>query len=173
MSTELRSHLIRFVALLLLQVLILQRIVPAGEWTRLAEVFLYPLFVMRLPQSWHPALLVACGFAMGIQVDLFYDTPGVHAAAGTLSAFLRPAILRAISPRAGYDGKTALTRRSFGMGWFVSYSALFLAVHILAVQSFTVFTFYYIGEILLRAVLTWVVSFGILFLMDLVINPRQ
>lgn len=173
MQQEWKIHTLRFVILVALQVLILQSVHPGEGWLRYGEIFLYPLFLMSLPFRLHAAFLVMCGFATGIIVDLFYDTPGVHAGASVLSAFVRPLWLQIIEPRAGYDPRQSLTRRSFGMGWFLRFSGGYLFIHILAIQSLTLFSFYYMTDILWRTALCWALSFFVLFLQDIVIHPRR
>lgn len=173
MNREWRVHGVRFVLLLLVQVLLLRQINPGEGWLRFGEVFIYPLFFMTLPLRMHTAFLCGLAFLAGLLVDQFYDTPGVHAGAAVFSAYLRPLVLRMIEPRAGYDPRQHPTRATFGMPWFLRYVALFLLVHIFLLQVLTVFTFYYFTEILVRTLLSWALSFTVVFLQDLVFNPRQ
>lgn len=173
MNREWRVHGVRFVSLLLLQVLVLRQVSPGDGWLRYGEVFIYPLFLMALPLRMHSAFLCGLGFTAGLLVDVFYDTPGVHAGASVFSAYLRPLILRLIEPRAGYDARQHLTRATFGMPWFLRYTALFLVVHIFILQVLSVFTFYYFTEIMIRTLFSLALSFTVLLLQDLVFNPRQ
>lgn len=173
MQSEWRPHSIRLLLLVLLQVLVLRQIIPGEGWLQHGEVILYPLFIMMLPLRWHLAFIVMSSFFCGLVIDLFYDTPGVHAATSTLTAFLRPIILQIIAPRSGYDPKQPLTRSAFGPRWFASYAVIFLFVHILMLQIFKVFTFYYFFEILWKTLLTWILSLGVLLLQDLIFNPKR
>lgn len=173
MNAEIRNQSLRFLVLLLLQVLVLRQVSLGTDWLRYGEVLVYPLFLMMLPMRMHTGFQVGLAFLMGLLVDLFYDTPGVHAAAATASTYFRPLILRLIEPRSGYDLRQPLTRKSFGMGWFTTYTALFLLLHIFLVQLLSVFTFYYFGELLLRTLLTWVLSLTVLYLQDLLMNPQS
>ncbi len=173
MNSEVRPHIIRFFFLVLLQVLILRQVQLGEDWLRFAEILIYPLIIMMLPMRWSPAILILVAFFIGLIIDSFYDTPGVHAGASTFSAFVRPLVLQIIAPRAGYDPKQNLTRATFGMTWLTSYTAIFLLIHILAVQLLTVFTFYYWGELLLRTGFSWILSVIIILLADLVFNPKS
>jgi hypothetical protein len=42
-------------------------------------------------------------FLLGITVDMFVDTPGVHTSASVFMAFVRPFVLRILAPRDGYE----------------------------------------------------------------------
>lgn len=172
MNQEIRVNSIRFLILLLTQVLILHQVSLGDEWLRFAEILIYPMFIMLMPMRWPSSLIILLAFLTGLIVDAFYDTPGVHAGASTLSAFARPLILQIIAPRAGYDPKQPLTKSMFGMAWFASYTALFLLVHIFTVQLLTVFTFYYWTELFLRFALSWILSVILMILVDIIFNPK-
>ncbi|HRW74573.1 MAG: hypothetical protein R2787_11590 [Saprospiraceae bacterium] len=173
MNQEIRVQGIRFLILILVQVLILHQVNLGDEWLRFAEILIYPMFIMMMPMRWPSSLIILLAFLTGLIVDGFYDTPGVHAGASTLSAFARPLVLQIIAPRAGYDPKQPLTKSMFGMAWYASYAALFLLVHIFIVQLLTVFTFYYWTELLLRLALSWVLSLTLLILVDIIFNPKS
>ncbi|MEP0714308.1 MAG: rod shape-determining protein MreD [Algoriphagus sp.] len=66
--------------------------------------------------------LILISFGLGLLIDVFYDTLGMHASAATLLAFLRPYWLKAISPNGGYDEGTNPTLPQMGLGWYISYS---------------------------------------------------
>lgn len=145
-----------------------------GEgWLRNGEVYLYPFFIMLLPMQLHSAALAAIGFLTGLTIDTFYDTPGVHAGAATFSAFVRPVILKLIEPRAGYNIRVSPQRSQLGLAWFFRYTFLFLFIHSFAVQVLHVFTFYYFWDILLRTVLSWILSVLLILLADFVFNSRS
>lgn len=69
-------HIIRFVALVLLQGLIVKRMYYGGTGFIRIEFLIYPLFILLLPIFTSRNALLAAGFCIGILVDLFYDSPG-------------------------------------------------------------------------------------------------
>ena len=172
MSATPTIHLLRFLLVLLLQTMVFQQVSLGDNWLRFAEVLIYPIFIMMAPLRWHSAAVISASFLLGLLVDSFADTPGVHAATATATAFVRPVILNIIAPRAGYDPNQTLTRATFGLGWWTSYTALFLFVHCLIYASLTVFTVYHFAEILLRTILTMILSFTVIILQDLLFSPR-
>lgn len=83
-------HILRFVLLLLLQVFILNNIMLFG----FINPYLYPLFIILLPLNLKPIPTLLLAFAIGLSLDFFEDTGGVHAFACVVIAYLRPLILR-------------------------------------------------------------------------------
>lgn len=173
MNREIRIHMIRAFVLILIQTLILREVQLGSSWLRFAEILIYPLILMLLPMRWPPAVNLLIAFSTGLIIDMFYDTPGVHSGASTFAMFIRPLVLRIIAPRAGYDVKQSPTRATFGTGWFLSYVALFMLMHVFLVALMTVFTVFHWEELLLRTVLTWFLSVVIILLADLIFNPKQ
>ena len=79
MNTNLLPNLWRFVLLVAVQVLLLKQVaVTAGSYF---NVLLYPLFVLFLPVQLFVPYVVLLGFAVGMTVDYFYVSFGLHASA--------------------------------------------------------------------------------------------
>ena len=88
-----------FIGLVLLQVLLLNNIQIAG----VINPFLYIYFIIALPIHTNRISLVFIGFALGLVIDVFSNTWGIHAMATTLIAFLRPYIFRVVSTQEELD----------------------------------------------------------------------
>jgi rod shape-determining protein MreD len=136
----------RFVILILLQVLIVQNI-RLGSYIIL---FPYVLFIIILPFETPKLLVLLLAFIMGLTIDMFYDTAGIHAAACTVIGFLRYYILKLLSPREGYDLGLTPTVDSMGSLWFVTYALTIIFIHHLFVFYIEIFRFNEIFRTLLR-----------------------
>jgi hypothetical protein len=66
--------------------------------------------------------LLLTSFGIGLLIDIFYDTLGMHALAATFLAFLRPFWLKIISPIGGYEDTTDPSISEMGIRWFLTYS---------------------------------------------------
>lgn len=130
-------NIFRFIVLVLIQVLILNNI----EFSGYINPFLYVLFILLLPFETPAWLLLVSGFALGLTVDLFMNTPGLHAAATVLTAFVRPFVLRIFAPRDGYEPGTYPRIFYYGVSWFFKYSALLIVIHHLFLFYLEVFRF--------------------------------
>src|SRR5512137_2722988 len=99
MINSIIRYTVIFVILIFLQVLLFNNIQFSGYINPYVYVMLILLLPVEIP-SW--LLLIICFFS-GLTVDLFNGTPGIHTSATVFSGFIRPYILRFISPRDGYE----------------------------------------------------------------------
>ena len=102
----------------LIQILLLKNLALFG----IAFCFLYLVSILSFPTSISAIPLLLISFILGLTIDVFYETLGIHALSATLLAFLRPFWLKAISPSGGYDENTRPTIAEMGIGWYISYS---------------------------------------------------
>jgi rod shape-determining protein MreD len=83
-------NILRFITLVLLQVLLLNHINFLGY----VNPYLYILFIILFPLDGNRSLLIFLSFILGLSIDLFGDSGGVHAAASVFIAYLRSPILK-------------------------------------------------------------------------------
>lgn len=137
MINEVIRNFLRFLAMVIVQVLILKNI----ELGKFINPFLYVLFILILPFETPKWLLLVSGFLLGITIDVFYDTGGIHAAATVFMAYLRPGILNLFSPREGYELGTQPTVQYLGIPWFLSYAGILILMHHLVLFYMEMFRF--------------------------------
>ena len=137
MLNEIIRNIVRFAILVGIQVLVIKNI----ELGRFINPFIYVLFIIGLPFETPKWLLLFSAFAMGITIDLFYDTAGMHAAACVFIAYIRPGLLKLFSPRDGYEFGTQPTIQYLGIPWFLSYSGILILLHHLILFYIEVFRF--------------------------------
>ena len=125
MTNTIIRNIIRFFVLVLVQVLIIKNI----ELGRFINPFLYVLFIIIMPFETPKWLLLVVAFVLGITIDMFYDTPGMHSAACVMMAYIRPGVLKLFSPRDGYEFGTQPTIQYLGIPWFLSYAGILIVIH--------------------------------------------
>ncbi|MBZ9787088.1 rod shape-determining protein MreD [Psychroflexus sp. CAK57W] len=81
---------IRFVLLILVQVMILNHFEVFGY----INPYIYPLLIILLPFNINSIQKLLLAFVLGICIDIFEDSGGIHAAATLIIAYLRPLFLR-------------------------------------------------------------------------------
>jgi rod shape-determining protein MreD len=142
------------VFLVLLQVLVLNNILFLG-WI---NPFIYILFILLIPFETPGWLLLLTAFGLGISIDSFSNTPGLHTSATVAMAYLRPYVLRLIAPREGYEPGTFPRMHYFGFGWFLKYSAILVLAHHIILFSVEAFTWVDFHFTLFRAAVSAVFS---------------
>ena len=91
--------------------------------------FLYLGFLLFLPLAMPVVMQLLLAFGIGLTMDIFFDTGGLHAAAAVLLAFVRPWVLRLLTPRDGYDLQDSVNVHQMGAQWFAVYLGLLVIVH--------------------------------------------
>lgn len=146
--------IIRFVVLVLLQVLVVNHIRLGGY----VHPYIYLIFIMLLPINIPNWQLLLLGFSLGLSVDLFTGTPGLHAGATTLMAFCRPRIIKLISGTLKFENIHEPNLNQLDGMWFFRYVFLMVFVHHFMLFLMESFSFHLFGQVMLRVVLSVPVS---------------
>jgi hypothetical protein len=134
--------------------------------------YVYVLFILLLPFEIPGWVLLSAAFALGFTVDMFSQTLGMHTAASVFMAFLRPGILRMISPRDGYETGTSPRILHMGLEWFLKYTVILVIAHHFVLFYVEVFRFSEFFSTLLRVVLSATLSVILIILSQYFIFRR-
>lgn len=174
MNRDSFKFILRGLILLLVQVLVLKRIGLNSHWLwQHGHIFLYPLVILLLPFRTTRHYVILLGFAIGLTMDMFYDTVGVHAFALTGMAYGRGILLEWLEPRGGYQLSMTPTQYSMGLNWLIIYTAVSLFIFTLLYFIAEIFTFIYLGQILLKTLITFTLSILVLMGYHMLFNPRK
>ena len=163
----------RFLLFFFLQVLVCKRIDLAIGSFDYIHLLIYPLPVLMLPMKTPKALVLLLAFLLGMAVDSFYNSPGVHAAALVFTAYIKEFILRFLEPFEGYNKDDYPTISKMGIGWFMSFISILLLIHTFIYFSIEAFTFVYFFDIFLNTIFSFIVSFLVIMLTQLILRPKQ
>jgi len=94
--SNLLKNIIRFALFILIQVFVLAKVPPLH---RFIVPYLYFLFILWLPFKMPRAGIMLLSFLLGLSLDIFLRTPGLHAAACTLVGYLRPFVIGILMPK--------------------------------------------------------------------------
>ncbi len=159
MTSDIAKNIIRFIVLVLLQVLIVQNI-RLGSYIILLP---YVLFILMLPFDTPKLVLIGFSFLVGLTIDMFYDTAGMHAAACTLMGFTRYYLLRFIAPRDGYEQGLQPTIDDMGSAWFITYAGILIFSHHLFFFYLEVFRWNEFFGTLFRVILSTIGTFTFVY----------
>jgi len=150
MSRVILINLLRFVLLVFLQVFLLKNITLYN----LSTPYLYILFILLLPFEIPNLLLYALAFILGLTIDAFYDTPGLHAASCVALAFVRILFISITVQKDGFDNEPEPTLSNMGLRWFLTYSFVLTLFHHFFLFNLEVFRFSEIPYTLTRFLLS-------------------
>lgn len=162
MTNRVISNTVRFFFLVLLQVLIIRNI-NLGTYFILLP---YVMFILLLPFETPRLLILLFSFLIGITIDMFYSTPGLHASACTAMGFGRYYVLKFISPREGYDVVVQPTISDMGLEWFIKYAGVLIVIHHFLFFYMEVFRFSEFFRTFFRSLLSSVGTFMIIYLIQ-------
>ncbi|WP_062056696.1 hypothetical protein [Aquimarina longa] len=135
MTRDTLLHIIRFIVLVLIQVLILNHINFLGS----LNPYIYIIFILLAPININKGLFLIISFLLGLIIDIFGDSGGIHAAACTIIAFFRPIALRSVFGLS-YEFQTVkLSNVRFGERF--AYVILMVLTHHLVLFSLEFFNF--------------------------------
>ncbi len=151
-----------FIILIFLQVLLFDNIQFSGY----INPFVYILLILLLPVEISAWLLLIICFFTGLIIDSFTGTPGMHTAASVLTGFVRPYILRLISPHDGYEPGSIPSMNIYGFRWFLFYTVIIILIHHLALFYLEVFRLADFFRTLLRVLLSSLFSITFILLVE-------
>lgn len=154
------KYIFQFIALVLLQVVILNGIQLNGY----INPYLYIIFIITLPFELAGWVSLIVGFGLGLTIDMFSNTPGVHASATLFMAFMREIILPYIAPREGYESGTIPNVKYYGWMWFARYAAILVFTHHLFLFFIEAFSFNYSAHTLLKVIVSSTITFILILL---------
>jgi rod shape-determining protein MreD len=166
---EITRNTVRFFILLFVQVLIIKNI----DLGRFINPFLYVLFIISLPFETPRMLLLLLAFIMGLAIDLFYDTLGMHAAASVFMAFCRPAVFNFFAPREGYESGIQPGIRNMGLTWFISCSSVLILLHHFVLFYLEVFRFSEFFSTFFRVIMSSLFTLGLCVLSQYLLNRKR
>lgn len=172
MDKAIQNSIIRFFLLWALQVFFLKQLYWGWDGEVYLQILIYPLFILMLPFRTPRSVVLVVAFALGLMVDWWYESLGMHAGALVFTAFMRAVVLRILTPREGYGLKSHPTKHSLGANWFLQYAATLMALHLFFYFSLEAFTFVYFKTILLKMFFSWAASMLVLTLSIYVFNPE-
>jgi len=167
------KNIIRFLLLIIIQVLILKRIQLGAPGFNLIHLFIFPLAILLLPINLNRILVLFISFFSGLVLDIFYDSPGVHAASATLVGYLRYFSFKWLEPRGGYGTAVLPTIEHLGRTWVITYTAIGMATYIISYFSLQAFSFVFFWSIVGKSLFSFSVSMIIALVYLLVFQPKN
>jgi len=162
-------NIIRFVALLAFQILVLNNVELNGT----INPYVYPLFILLLPISTPKWLLLILGFSTGLVVDVFSNSIGMHASATTLLAFLRPVVMQILTPRGGYEMLNSPSIKYLGFQWILAYTSILIVAHHFLYFAIEIASGAGIGYFILKFVITSIISLLIILLLQFLFQLKK
>jgi hypothetical protein len=163
------SQIFRFVALLLIQLIIMNKINFYG----FLNPYIYVLFILLLPFETPGWLLLLLSFISGFTIDIFSGTMGIHAASTVFAGFIRPSVIKIMREKPEYDVTTQPNLKHMGVKWFIGYSSIIIFAHHLVLNLLDVFKLGELGQTLLRVIVSSLFTFIFIILFEYIFSSSK
>ena len=167
MNSTLLVNIFRFILLLAVQIIIFNNMNFLGY----ISPFPYILFIILYPVNGNKSGLVVASFMLGLIMDMFSNSGGIHATACLVLAYFRPSIFK-FAFGLSYEYQTVklndvLTPERF------SFILLSIAIHHFTLFLLEAFQFSFIIDILIRSLLSTLFTIIICIIIIYLIKPNK
>lgn len=143
----------RYIVVMLLQVLLFDQLQLWGA----CHPYIYVLCLLMLPITLPHSVDMLIGAAVGIIMDVFCNSLGVHMASCILLMFIRPYIIGAIvSDKDRLNEQISL--RAIGMDAMIKYVVILVLIHHLTVFFLAAWSWQHIGFVLLETMVSSIIT---------------
>ena len=167
MNSALLNNLARFILLLAAQILLFNNINFLGY----INPFPYILFIILYPVNGNKYGLLAASFFLGLLMDMFLNSGGVHATSCLVLAFFRPAIFK-FSFGLSYEYQTVRLNDVVTPERF-SFLLIAVVLHHLVLFVLEIFTFNFFLNIIVRTFVSTIFTLIISLLIIYLIKPNK
>lgn len=163
--------IIRFILLILVQVYILNQIPPLGH---LSSVYLYYLFILWLPLNMNRRTQLILAFLLGLTLDSFMHTYGLHAAACVLIAYIRPFLINLlVSEKETFVNYKEPGVDSMGLTSYITYLTLLTFIHHLAIFFLEALQTGGIVYFIVKTVFSTIISLLLILITELLFTRKK
>lgn len=125
MIIELVSNIIKFILLILFQLLVVNKL---GISTYV-NPYVYVVFILLLPIKIKPWIVLVISCLTGMVMDSFSSTPGLHMAACVCMGYLRGFYLRFATGKDDQESNIIPNMSNKGWVWFSIYTFIMVFIH--------------------------------------------
>jgi len=153
MNKLITQNISRFIFLLFIQVVVLNQF----DLLKFINPMVYVLWVILFPIRKDKFLILISSFLLGLSIDFFSDSGGIHAAALTFVAFIRLPLLKAVLGKSEFDYLLFNIRSISFLKAFIFIGNIVL-IHHLLVFGLEYFNFNEFFEIIKKTIIASIVT---------------
>jgi len=147
----------RYIVVMLLQVLLFDQLQLLG----VCHPYIYILCLLMMPITLPHSVDMIIGAIIGLVMDVFCNSLGIHTAACVLLMFIRPYLIGVI-----VNDKDRLneqiTLRAIGMEAMIKYVIILVLIHHLTVFALGAWSWNHIGFVLLETLISGLVTISVI-----------
>lgn len=134
--------------------------------------YYYPILILLWPVRWNRVLSLVVAFGLGMIMDLFENSGGLHTSALVLLAYVRPYLLQSLVARAAEEG-LFVNLSSLGPTKFITFTAMGLFVFHFWLFLLEAFAWGELFWVLIRSLVSTAVSSAMVYATQLLMVSRE
>ncbi|MEW4925331.1 rod shape-determining protein MreD [Algibacter sp. 2305UL17-15] len=166
MNSLATGHIFRFIALVFFQVILFNHINFLGN----INPYVYILFILFYPVKNDRIVFIFISFILGLTVDMFSDSGGIHAAASVLIAYIRPVFLKFAFGTMYEHNHVKFDNTDFGAK--LVYVALLTFIHHFILFSLEIFNISGILSILQKTLFSGIFTILMITLLSIIFSRK-
>ena len=160
-------NLIKIIILALLQVFVFNHINFLGSY----QPYIYIIFVLFYPPSQNKYALLILSFLLGLTIDIFEYTGGIHTFALTFVAYLRNPIIKLLAGKQDYEMEF-FSFSSFSFAQWLFYMIILILTHHIILLLLENFKLTGIGPLLIKALISAGITFVFVFIYKILFKNK-
>lgn len=132
----------------------------------IAFCFVYIMAILWLPGEWSTIWVILASFALGLFIDMFYNTAGLHAAACTFLGYFRKNLLRYFFPSRGIENEIHVNIKKLGTQRYLIYVSIMVFIHCTLLFFIEAGGFFMIGFTILKILTSFIFTVLVIFLIS-------
>ena len=161
-------YIILFILVVLAQGLLFDQFEPG--WG--IHIMIYPMFILLLPFETRPIYLLFYAFLLGLAIDTFTNSFGLHTSSALVLAYFRPQLYALLESRDGYDVGKIATFSDMKRSWFFRAYGFGLLIHHLFFFTLEMFKFSDFFFIIQKTIFSVIASFLMILFIQLIFLNR-
>lgn len=150
-------NIVRFIALIFLQIFVFNYL-NLGFLNPYISLVIYISFLLTFPIKVSNYIFLVVALILGLSIDIFQDTGGIHASACLFLAFMRPFVLRRLQSDSPIDEIEELTVYTEDLQKYIMYCLILVSLFFIWLFLLEEFSIMKLPLILLKALLSSVAS---------------
>lgn len=166
------SNILRFFLIIFFQVFVLNN-VDFGPLNYLLNPVVYIAFIITFPNSYSKYVLLIVAFLLGLTVDMFLNTHGIHTSACLLMAYSRTFMVKQLEAQNTFDESFDLTIHSIEKTSYIKYLITLTFIFFFWLFTIEEFNLLRIHIILLKTILSTAFSVMLILLGQFLLFKKQ
>lgn len=165
------SNILRFVFLVLTQVFLVNQI-DLGIFNSYISIAVYVSFLLTFPTKVPKYFTMIVALVLGVVMDMFLNTDGIHASSCLFLALVRPYLLRRIQTANPLENVQELTVYSEDIQKYVLYCMLLVGSFFFWLFLIEEFSLFALPIILLKTILSTIVTTLLIIVGQYLLYPK-